>query len=418
MTGRTPTTRTEPTAPTSDPPTALARCVGDADQFLAHRFTVEPHAWSGSGFDDLLSLADVDRALTGAGLRRPAVRVVRDGDLIDPWTWTRPTRTGSMRIDDHVHPGRVLALFAEGATVVLQSLQRWWPPLTRFCRSLELELGHPVQTNAYLTPPGAAGLSPHHDTHDVFVLQVHGRKQWFVREPLIEAPLVRHRSDHDRAAAQPVLFEAELRPGDCLYLPRGYIHSATTQAGASLHLTVGVLARTVHDVLRRLVERAAGEPVFRQSLPPGYVTSPDIAARAVKEAVAEFMRWLERQDTAEVAGELRDRFWTSRPPALGGQLLELVSLDAIDDNTVIVRRDGISCELETADARLRITLGDRRLDLPEVLGDAVYRLVDGAPHEVRDLDDLLDGSSRMVLVRRLVREGLLRTSGDPAARRD
>ena len=142
-----------------------------------------PHRWRHAGaFDDVLSLVDVDRALTGSGLRRPAVRLVRDGDVLPPAAYTKSARTGASRIDDLVDPGRVLDLFAGGATVVLQGLQRWWPPAAGFCRQLELGLGHPMQANAYLTPAGAAGLAPHHDTHDVFVLQVAGGKHWTVRD--------------------------------------------------------------------------------------------------------------------------------------------------------------------------------------------------------------------------------------------
>jgi hypothetical protein len=40
----------------------------------------------------------------------------------------------------------------------------------------------------------------------------------------------------------------------------------------------------------------------------------------------------------------------------------------------------------------------------------VRRLLDG-PLQVGDLADLLDTDSRLVLVRRLVREGVLRTAG-------
>src|SRR5690606_40621538 len=64
---------------------------------------------------------------------------------------------------------------------------------------------------------------------------------------------------------QPVLFEADLTGGDALYLPRGVVHSAAAQRGVSLHLTVGVLATTVHDVLRELVDLAAEEVELRRS---------------------------------------------------------------------------------------------------------------------------------------------------------
>jgi JmjC domain len=393
----------------------LARCVGDVDGFRTTMFGVAPHRWRHpDGFDDVLALADVDAVLTGSGLRRPAFRVVRDGEILPPSSYTRTARTGSSRIDDLIDPGLVLDLFAEGATVVLQGLQRWWSPATRFCRDLELALGHPIQANAYLTPPGAAGLAPHHDTHDVFVLQVAGTKHWTVRDPAIEAPLPRHVSEHETAAAQPVLFEAGLQPGDTLYLPRGFVHSAAAQEGVSLHVTLGILATTVHDVLRELVDRAGDDVAFRRSLPPLWPYDDDAATATVKRAVADLVDWLGGLDPGEVASTLRDRFVRNRTPLLDGHLLELTGLGDLDDDTVVVRRGRSIVALTLApaggDVRLRLTLGDRRVSMPAVLEPAVRRLLDGTPHRVGDLADMLDIGSRHVLVRRLVREGALRTS--------
>jgi bifunctional lysine-specific demethylase and histidyl-hydroxylase NO66 len=393
--------------------TALARCVGDVETFLARRFTVEPHRWHGGGFDDLLGLADVDRQLAGGGLRRPAVRLVRDGEVLDPATWTRPARTGAIRIDDLLDPARALALFADGATIVLQSLHRWWPPLTRFCVDLEETLGHAVQANAYLTPPGSAGLTPHHDTHDVFVLQVHGTKHWVLREPLVEAPLARHRSDHEEAARQPVTAEVDLGPGDCLYLPRGTIHSAAAQEGTSLHLTVGVLATTVHDLLRRLLDRAADEPALRRSLPVRYAADEQAAAEAVKEAAAALTGWLDGLDAHDVAADLVVGTRRRRAPQLEGMLRDLAGLGALDDATRLALRPGVWCEVVPDGERLRLELRDRTVDLPAALDAVLRRLLDGGTHAVGDLADALDGPSRLVLVRRLVREGVLRVIHGP-----
>ena len=362
---------------------------------------------------DLLSVRDVDAQLSGAGLRRPAVRVVRDGEVIDASTWTRRARTGAVWVDDLVHPGRTLDLFADGATIVLQSLHRWWPPLTGFCRGLEADLGHAVQANAYLTPPGAAGLTPHHDTHDVFVLQVEGTKHWTIREPLVEAPLARHRSDHEAAAAQPVRFEADMAPGDCLYLPRGTIHSASAQEGVSLHITIGVLATTVHDLVRRIVDRTADDPAFRRALPVGYAADRDVAAGAVKEVLAELGAWIEQVDVDEVALDLVDSVAGRRSPVLTGQLLELARLGSVRDDTVVARRSDAVPRITRAGDRVQVRLGDRRVDLPAAVEPALHRLLDGSTHAVAELDDLADHSSRLVLVRRLIREGALRTADGP-----
>ena len=327
---------------------------------------------------------------------------MQDGDPIPPAQWTRSARVGATRHHDVADAGKVLDLFAGGATVVLQSLQRWWPPLQRFCRELELALGHAIQANAYLTPAGARGLAPHHDTHDVFVLQSHGSKHWKVREPLVEAPLARHRSNHDEAAAQPNALDAELAAGDALYLPRGWIHEAAAQADTSLHITVGVLATTAYDVLRLLLDRAADEDArFRRTLASDPATVAGIAA--------DFADWLGKADADAASDALADRFWSNRRPLLHGQLRQLTDLHRLDDSTVVRRRTGAVCRLQLGadDDTLVVLLGDRRLHMPASLEAAVTRLVDGGAHLVGDLDDLMDEQSRHVLVRRLIREGLL-----------
>jgi bifunctional lysine-specific demethylase and histidyl-hydroxylase NO66 len=369
---------------------------------------VQPLLREGASYDGLLSLSDVDAALSGHGLRRPSVRLVRDGEVIDPTSWTRRVRTGAVTVDDAIDPGRVLDHFASGATVVLQSLHRWWPPIARFCRELETDLGHAVQANAYLTGPRAVGLAPHHDTHDVFVLQLHGTKQWTVREPLVEAPLRRHRSDADVAARQPVRLTAELVPGSCMYLPRGFVHSAQAQEGSSLHLTLGVLATTAADVVRRVAHLAGDHPALRRSLPAGWATDPAMAGQVVKDIVAELVSFVGSLDPDEIADSMAERFAASREPSLVGRLVDLDRLSTLDDRTVITRRDRIGPGVVDAhDQLVRLRTADRTVELPAALAPVVSRLLDGRSRTVGELADALDAPSRLVLVRRLVREGLL-----------
>jgi hypothetical protein len=64
--------------------------------------------------------------------------------------------------------------------------------------------------------------------------------------------------------------------------------------------------------------------------------------------------------------------------------------------------------------RITLLLGDRELQLPAWVRPAVEQVVALSPDETmqpRDLAGVLDPDSRTVLVRRLVREGLLRITG-------
>ena len=94
---------------------------------------------------------------------------------------------------------------------MLQALHRVWPPIIDFCQQLAADLGHPVQANAYVTPPQNQGFDDHYDVHDVFVLQVAGRKRWSIHAPVHPAPL-RNQPWTDRRDA--VRRAAEQRAGD------------------------------------------------------------------------------------------------------------------------------------------------------------------------------------------------------------
>ncbi len=207
--------------------------------------------------------------------------------------------------------------FADGATIVLQALHRQSGPIGRFCRALEIALTHPVQANAYVTPPTSRGFAVHHDTHDVFVLQLAGHKHWDVYEPAVELPLPTQRWSKDRHQPGEHVLSAELGPGDVLYLPRGFAHSATSGDDVSAHVTVGVLVQTWADVARDLLRSVADEVEFRQTLPVGFASDPQFPA-----AVAAFVERLQKHvgdvDAAALAERTTRRFWSSRPPILAG----------------------------------------------------------------------------------------------------
>ncbi|HEX8099040.1 MAG TPA: cupin domain-containing protein, partial [Actinomycetota bacterium] len=280
--------------------------------------------------------------------------------------------------------------------VVLQGVHRFWFPLARFCRELEFSLGHPTQVNAYVTPPGSQGFGVHEDSHDVFVLQGFGSKHWEVFEPAASA----HRSDAPAISV-------ELLPGDSLYIPKGAPHSARTQDSVSGHLTVGVLTYTWTDVLQELFRLAEEEDTFTERLPPGYHGDEAAFSSAVSEKLEEFGRWVEKVEPNDLAGAMVRKFLTSRPSMMTGSLEGLVAADRITDQTVLRRRPHSICHLRVAGDRLSAFLGDRELEMPASLLPAMNLVVDQERFQVSDLSPWLDEASRLVLSRRLIREGLL-----------
>jgi lysine-specific demethylase/histidyl-hydroxylase NO66 len=387
-----------PTAPTGN---ALRRCVGDPERFVRDQWARAPlHRTPDTpdGFADLFGIAAVDHLVAAASLRTPAFRMVKDGAQLPAASYTKSGRVGSKPLDDLVDPGKVYRQFADGATMVLQSLHRYWLPLTRFCRDLELTLTHPVQVNAYITPQSSRGLGLHADEHDVFVLQVHGRKRWEVYQP---GP------GGDPKAPGERLLDVTLEPGDCLYVPLGFPHAVWTEQSASAHLTIGVLTYKWREVLRDALLGVLDDRSFGEALPPGFADDPAALAAAVAERLGEVQRHLGKLDHAQVAAATAQRFWSLRPPILTGQLRQLLALDTVSDATVVRRRAGSVCRLQHDGGKPVLELGDRRLTFPAWVEPALRALLRHERFAVADLAHELDAESRLVLIRRLIREGVL-----------
>ena len=323
-------------------------------------------------FDDLLDAAAVDELVSRRGLRTPFLRVARDGTTLADRAFTAGGGVGA-GVTDQVSDDALVRLFADGATLVLQGLHRLWPPIIDFSQDLAGELGHPVQVNAYVTPPQSRGFSDHYDVHDVFVLQIEGEKRWTIHAPVHPSPLrsqpwTDRRGDVEAAArAEPVLDEV-LRPGDCLYLPRGYLHAATALGGVSTHLTIGVHSWTRHALAEQLLavalDRLGEDEEVRGSLPLG-VDVADAAGLAVDLEVvrARLLRAVQEAPVSEVAGRMATRHRTSQRAAPVGPLAQLRTATDPGD-AVLTLRPHLAARLETqADGSgvLRSRAGDLRL---------------------------------------------------------
>jgi ribosomal protein L16 Arg81 hydroxylase len=398
------TTRWHGAAPST---AALARGVGDVPEFVDRHWGRSPaltRRTSDDTFADLLSIDDVDRILTATSPRRPAIRLVRDGQEIPASRYTRSGTLGSRTLTDLPDVDRLLGLFDDGATIVLQGLHRTWPAVGRLCRELEVFLSHPVQANAYLTPPSSQGLRVHHDTHDVFALQSHGRKRWVTYAPIIVDPLPgQHRAaDPDELGAPEI--DAELEAGDCLYVPRGTLHAAATTGAASLHLTLGVRVVTWHDVARRLLDRTRDVAAFREALPLGFARQPDALRAEVSTRLKQLADLILESDTEQIVERETDRLWSNLVARPGGGLRS--RLAELDDTTLVEPSSALPFRLAVDGDRLRVRRGGVELAMPAWVEPALRDLLTG-PIRIGALSGDLDARSRLVLVGRLVREGMI-----------
>ena len=253
-----------------------------------------------------------------------------------------------------------------------------------------------MQANSYYTPRRAQGFAVHHDTHDVFALQVAGEKRWLVYEPRLELPLKDQRWSAELGPVGEPVLDLTLRAGDTLYLPRGWPHEALTSDSDSLHVTVGVNQYTWIDAFKAALAELEDDVDFRRSVPLDGSCEADLASRLVARLGAE-----------EVASRMRARFVGSRRPVLGGQLSEVKALRSLDVETLVERRPTVIADLDDT----TLVFEGKRVRFPEhARGELEAVFAADEPFTAASLPGELDDDGRLVLVRRLIREGFLRRS--------
>ncbi|HEX8189230.1 MAG TPA: cupin domain-containing protein, partial [Pyrinomonadaceae bacterium] len=197
----------------------------------------------------------------------PRLRLVRDGKSLPVSSYLRHQTGGRQRTTVPRLKGAGLARhLREGATLVLDAVDEVSEPVEDLAKGLELFFRERVQVNLYAGWQTSRGFDLHWDDHDVFILQVTGRKCWSVYGQTRPHPLVNDIEKARKPEHEP-LWEGTLEDGDLLYIPRGWWHVAVPLAEPTLHLTVGVHNRTGLDLLRWLTEALRASEAFRRDLP-------------------------------------------------------------------------------------------------------------------------------------------------------
>jgi bifunctional lysine-specific demethylase and histidyl-hydroxylase NO66 len=405
---------------------ALSRCIDiPAEQFATQHWGHTPRltrAAHGRDFRDLLDERAVDELVSERGLRTPFLRMAKGGNVLPGQRFTRSGGSGAT-IADQVADDKVLAQLADGATLVLQALHRTWPPLIRFGSALAAELGHPAQINAYITPPQNQGFAAHYDTHDVFVLQVSGRKRWRIHEPVLVDPLPEQNWEKLRdqvaaRAAEEPLIDTVLEPGDALYLPRGYLHSAAALGDLTIHLTIGVHPVTRDSLLRQLVQVAADDANLRASLPMGVdLADPAVLAghvAATARALAEFAEGLNPAQSDAVAMKIGATLAENTRPEPIGPLAQGAAAATLTGLTPLRVRSGLRYALSTDAEHAVLRVLDKTVTMSATADTALKTVLSGGrftPHEL----PALDPDEQLALARQLLREGIVVPAQTPVA---
>jgi len=342
---------------------------------------------------DLLSVDRIDEIISDSELPPSSLTMAQSGSPLP--------------IDDYTHPngvidrGAVLDNFRNGATIVLPQLHFADGKLYAFCLALEREFGARIQSNIYLTPSNASGFGIHYDDHDVFVLQVSGRKKWEIYGQREGLPFSGENFRKERDNPGELQAEFVLEPGQCLYVPRGLAHRAATEGDeASLHITVGILVQTWAEfILEAVAEASLRIPEMRQSLP----RSLYFDASKREEHAALFAGLLakigEQASFDATLSAFGSNFVMGQGPRVRGALQALI--DGIDEAERLKVRDSILYTIEDGSEGPQLSLAGTAIALEEDLAPQLRdALASGSlamtDFTVADRDDLRETVETLV----------------------
>lgn len=375
---------------------ALAEIVAPIgeDEFL-ERYFEQRHLLvterRGERFQRVFAMEDLDASLGWHG--RPHAQEIR---------LAKPEHIHHADPSTAVHVDQLAARFRAGYTINVNNVDDRHPRVRAMTHALMRTFGAGVTAAVYLSPPHERAFPLHFDTHEVFVLQISGKKRWRLFPNTVEYPTesVSTRTVPRDAMGAPLL-DGVLEAGDFLYVPRGMVHEAMTEDSQSLHMTVGVHVPTRLEVMvEALVAEAERNPALRRGLPRGALVTHDLDFAGLEESMRQAIapprgpivlermlaRLLEAQ--APVGGA---RFFDAPPPAL-------------DEGSWLTRRPGLWPVVLVDGLRATLLFQGGRVDAPIGARDALDLAAGVERLQVRELP-IASPEGRLALASRLIGAG-------------
>lgn len=201
------------------------------------------------------------------------IRLVLNGRAIDADFYMDEAETGEGRIR-RADMGKVELFLGVGATLVAHSLELIAPEVREVTDMLSRHFCARATADLHCSFDGGEGIATRCDARELFALQCLGERRWRIYANYELNPTDRPSAGPEAqraldAARGELASEIVARPGDLLYLPRGFHHDATGEAGeASLHITFAVApesGRALSPLIDAAIRR---DPIFAAYLPP------------------------------------------------------------------------------------------------------------------------------------------------------
>lgn len=363
----------------------------------------------------LMTAEDLDRLLDSRTLRVSQLWVCNEGRNLPPSTYMSVGEQGRARsvgstadvrrimtlaTEGSPDPVKVAQHVANGASLTLNQVDQYIPQLRAMCEQFEAETHIRAGVILFVTPPSAQAFSLHADPHDIIVMQTHGTKQWEIHPTLWEK-----KNDPDAEIRHLVM-----KPGDMLYVPEGTPHVVrTTEAGLSIHQTIQFDVPRYNELATKVLLLA-----FEQYCQDSGLTGPVPLLRDGQPELTEnlaprfdaFADTLKNVDIGDLVGRHLESVVPRQRTLATGRLTAISDSDHVSSETRL--RRVVPFEVTAEAGAVHTVFGQRRFTSPARTEKYLTALAETADVFTSDsISSELDAKSRLLLCKRLVREGAI-----------
>jgi len=321
-------------------------------------------------FSELLSLAQIERVLSSQDLYFPDVQLTQSNKVISIDEYT----------DEHkkILPQRLIQLHTAGATIVVSQAHRYLHALHEFCCKMQSAFQLRCQANVYFSPAGNQGFKPHYDAHEVFILQVSGKKTFSFYSSGVDLPQRHDTFDSQVNTVGVKTEEVALSAGDTLYIPRGMMHDAFADDNdPSLHVTLGVFPVAVGDLLQAVLQIASAKDVqLRRSLPSDAWAQSTYEHESLHAAVQQLLSTtFTMENVDEAVSQLRDDIAIRGLQDCTGLLSPNYRAEGLQLSSIVTVKPSAVLNTERQESTVRLRILGQVLEFNEPMSTAVEQLL-------------------------------------------
>ncbi|WP_221625273.1 cupin domain-containing protein [Burkholderia sp. Bp9090] len=238
------------------------------EEFFQNFFEKKPALFRGAASGKKFDWLDVDESIYASQSSPLKIKMHSGSSFLEPenYEW-KCLEVGVLK--SQLNSTEIHRQLDNGSTLVFNRIESPSLKIRKLCQHISDFLAMTVVANGYLSFGRRGSFGDHWDTHDVFAVQLIGRKKWKIYNPTFKLP-IEGQTSKDQKHLRPIRPELDfiLEEGDIVYIPRGWWHSATALDEPTFHIAAGIHTNKYLDYIDWITKRKLKNRDFlRTSLP-------------------------------------------------------------------------------------------------------------------------------------------------------